>query len=628
MVLKIRLWFKQNYIESIYIITLISCLLLVIFVIRDYGASYDESVMYGYAKVLPHTYFRAFLKQDISDVFFIYDNLVRYYGTSYLILGEFASRFLSNFQSFGLFDRWHILNFSTFLIGAYGLFWLCKKFSSKSAAFIAGLLYITQPLLWGHGVMNPKDTPFAAFFILSVAFGIKMVDTNEGEFPNKSPERAIINFFSKKWYGKIIALISFISVIDRAFNNFVASPLISYFLQQIIKLHDHSVIANWFFSKAQNLEMQPDNYLNKFLHQINFLEFMIIFVVVLLISIVFLRNSTSYQRWVILAGIILGFTISIRTLGPAAGFLILVYWIINKKLEKVIFPYITYILIACFTAYIFWPYLWNNPISNFLESFKVMANFPWKGSVRFDGIDWPAATLPWNYLPKLIGMQLTIPSLILMCLGTIVVMIKIIKHKLNFSLLIPLFWFFIPLFGWMILRPTTYDNFRQFLFIIPPIFILAAIGLDKIVQRIHQRLIKALLCIAIILPGIISGVLQHPYEYIYYNGFVGWTSNIERRYEADYWDTAVCEAGKYLDPLISSSTQIAITNQGKSILLLSCMRKKPIILVEREEISRIDPDFSVISTRWDDDIDYYRWMTPIHTIKIGNTDLLVIKQKQ
>jgi hypothetical protein len=51
------------------------------------------------------------------------------------------------------------------------------------------------------------------------------------------------------------------------------------------------------------------------------------------------------------------------------------------------------------------------------------------------------------------------------------------------------------------------------------------------------------------------------------------------------------------------------------------------ILVERAEISKINPDYSVIYTRYGDDQDYFRSMKVIKTIGRGKTVFLVIKAK-
>ena len=47
---------------------------------------------------------------------------------------------------------------------------------------------MTQPVLWGHGFINPKDTPFATAFIAAVYFGFRWVNQlSSSEFdPRKS----------------------------------------------------------------------------------------------------------------------------------------------------------------------------------------------------------------------------------------------------------------------------------------------------------------------------------------------------------------------------------------------------------------------------------------------------------
>jgi hypothetical protein len=45
------------------------------------------------------------------------------------------------------------------------------------AAFGATVLFITQPLLWGHAFINPKDTPFMALFTVTIYLGLHMVDS-------------------------------------------------------------------------------------------------------------------------------------------------------------------------------------------------------------------------------------------------------------------------------------------------------------------------------------------------------------------------------------------------------------------------------------------------------------------
>src|SRR3972149_4432517 len=62
----------------------------------------------------------------------------------------------------------------------------------------------------------------------------------------------------------------------------------------------------------------------------------------------------------------------------------------------------------------------------------------------------------------------------------------------------------------------------------------------------------------LLLPGIIAGIWLHPYEYVYYNGLVGWTGNVGRSYETDYWATAMCEAGETVSQLPVQTNRVIL----------------------------------------------------------------------
>jgi len=620
----------QNIKSRAYDLAIIAVLLVsllgVIVSHADYGASLDEPLLYQYADILPSAYIKAAYDlpalglEDFGDL--------QYYGSSYMLLGDVAARFLSIFKSLDVFDRWHIINFASFLLGTAALYWLCKKFSSPIAALITSLLYLTQPLLWGHAIMNPKDTPFSAFFIITVALGIKAVDS----LHSASNKRATLNNWAtiaRHWYSYVISAITLISLMDRIFDHLITSPIITKTVTFINSLPSDNRLRVFVESQAPNLNSTNlDLYVQKLLLKISLAESVFLGLVLLLVLILFLVYSSPIKRWIFLAGISLGITASIRILGPFAGVLVLIYWGFRQHLKVPARAVALYLITASLTAYALWPYLWSNPFGHIAESFSIMANFPWTGSVRFEGIDYPAGQLPWYYLPKLIGLQLTIPALLLFMFGTFVIIRRLLK-KTDFHLeyWLPILWFFVPIALWMILRPTTYDNFRQFLFLIPALFVMVSIGLDTIIKSAFSarpRLALAF-CALLLLPGMLGGIILHPYEYVYYNGLAGWTQNIGSTYEADYLWTSFCEAGKYLNPSLTGVTQVAVTDPVQSTLFKRCITHDPQILVERLEKSMITPDFSVISTRWGDDKDYFRSMTPVHAIHIGKTELLVIK---
>ena len=71
----------------------------------------------------------------------------------------------------------HFVYFLTFLVGIWAFYQLAMRWMSHAAAFGATLLYITQPLFWGHAFINPKDIPLLSLFTLSVYLGMKMHDS-------------------------------------------------------------------------------------------------------------------------------------------------------------------------------------------------------------------------------------------------------------------------------------------------------------------------------------------------------------------------------------------------------------------------------------------------------------------
>src|SRR5512135_1983559 len=121
------------------------------------------------------------------------------------------------------------------------------------------------------------------------------------------------------------------------------------------------------------------------------------------------------------------------------------------------------------------------------------------------------------------------------------------------------------------------------------------------------------------LPGIAAGAWLHPYEYVYYNALVGWTGGIERRYENDYWFTSVCAAARYLNSVAGDGTRIGVTADVVKPLFLRCADKKFVVLVERVEVSQINADYSLVPTRYDDDLDYFRKMNVIAFVGRGKT---------
>jgi hypothetical protein len=103
-----------------------------------------------------------------------------------------------------------------------------------------------------------------------------------------------------------------------------------------------------------------------------------------------------------------------------------------------------------------------------------------------------------------------------------------------------------------------FTGLRHFLFVIPPLTILAAIGLDTALTALARRgrvfaaagLAAVATCFAW---NAVTLVRLHPYEYLFYNTAVGGLEGAARRYELDYWFGSMPEALNQLEAYLRRS---------------------------------------------------------------------------
>jgi len=192
--------------------------------------------------------------------------------------------------------------------------------------------------------------------------------------------------------------------------------------------------------------------------------------------------------------------------------------------------------------------------------------------------------------------------------------------------LIPSLWFFVPLIGVIVSHLPIYNNFRQFLFIIPPLFVFAAVGVEQLFNLLQNKISRSVVGLIILVPGIIAMIWLHPYEYVYYNALVGWTGNIDRQYENDYFGTSFCEAGNYLAEHAAPGTKIAVPTSIYGSIVTECAWRDYNLVVESSEYSQPGLAYSVLSSQYDNDFYKFKDMQPVDVIGKGNTVFAVVKQ--
>jgi hypothetical protein len=318
---------------------------------------------------------------------------------------------------------------------------------------------------------------------------------------------------------------------------------------------------------------------------------------------------TNRQKFssTIIPALFLGVTTSIRVLGPLAGILVLAYglWKFGRKFTGFLAPFILYGLIAVLAMVITWPYLWQNPLARFIEVFGFMSDNPTQLSVLFGGEVYRAGELPRRYLPFMLATTLTEPVWPLFILGLLAGYWKLLiqnrtlrtsfretasadgwkslRSSLDLtttknsivSLTLVLLWFLILVAYVLLRRPSMYDGLRHFLFILPPIFIFTGLAFEFLAEGFQRiRLIQpgaqltkpmwlhALVILALLSPGALGIFRLHPYEYTYYNSFIGGTDQAFRKYETDYWLTCYKEAVQQLEQTLEQPVDLYVHREA------------------------------------------------------------------
>jgi hypothetical protein len=206
---------------------------------------------------------------------------------------------------------------------------------------------------------------------------------------------------------------------------------------------------------------------------------------------------------------------------------------------------------------IFWPWAIIDPLNPFLALHE-FTNFPWKGWLLFDGEMMPAISLPRDYLLAFLLYQLpehTLVGLVLAVIGAGSAWMRrgaaLFADRRTLQYLILVQAAVVPVVAFVILRPTVYNGMRHFLFVVPPLVILAAIGWEKLIQVAMARWPVSGLALgtslaALILWQLARMISLHPYEYVAYNSIAGGVVGASGRFELDYWDTSLGEASRKL----------------------------------------------------------------------------------
>ena len=433
-------------------------------------------------------------------------------------------------------------------------------------------------------LLSHEDTPIYILLIICLVIGLATVGDygeswDEAEFiryadyciqayqyilrPHELPPISrVLNYYGPAYLMLATAVSGFISDIAPSLSNITVRHFVYFSTSLACHLVLYFLSKRWMskwaaFGTTLLFASQPLIWGHSFINSKD-TPFMAFFLTDIYMGIRMMGATPNARwRWVVSAGILLGLTISIRVIGPLAGLIVFSYGLL-KYPRRIVTTLPYYFLIAGVTTYLTWPFLWKAPITAFFESVKIMSYLPYSDPVLFMGNLYAANQLPRRFFPTLLSLQLTEPALFLIAIGFVVSLWLFIKGKNRELILIFTGWFLAPTLWIVLTRSVLLDNARHLLFLWPPLFIMAGMGIDWLMTILKRPVLRTALLLVMALPGINAGIHLHPYEYIYYNSLTGGVRGAYRNFELDYWATSFKESMEYLNEQAGPGTKIMV----------------------------------------------------------------------
>ncbi len=272
-----------------------------------------------------------------------------------------------------------------------------------------------------------------------------------------------------------------------------------------------------------------------------------------------------------------------------------------ENVNKIFF----FIIFNCFFIYLFWPYLWNNPIINLYTAFRdiliyhenlIVLNFYFGEYIE-------STSTPWHY--RIVWFLITTPLVILflffcgisLSLKKFLVIIKkslATKYKIETKEFIDLFLFLVLISSLLTViefNNSKFGGWRHIYYLYPIIIYFSINFFDFILNKKSNNLkILIVLLITFNLTYNLSWIYKnHPNQYVYFN-------LVNKRYfmnnfDLDWWGISHKEAITYiLDNDKNKKIKIngkGFTNLRDSVLYLAQDKKSRVILTNINEADYI-----------------------------------------
>ena len=299
------------------------------------------------------------------------------------------------------------------------------------------------------------------------------------------------------------------------------------------------------------------------------------------------------------------FLIYAKVVGFIPVFLFFIFYYLSftkeKKFKKSDLYYLFFIFVTIiFFVYILWPYLWIDPINNFILAFKRMVsdhNSLYLLNFYFGDLI-PSTNTPWHY--RIVWFLITTPIYILVffTIGFSLLIYQIITRFINLGDTDDNLWknhyemfnfylftvFILIFFSTIKFNPSQFGSWRHLYFLYPIVIIFFLIGIDFIKSIFKSKILRLIILLTIFFNIIYLSYWNykyHPNQYVFFNYL---TKNYAmNNFDLDYWGLSNVQSIRYIlennkNDNIKVGT-ISFTPLRVSKLLLTEDQKKRLIIV-------------------------------------------------
>jgi hypothetical protein len=312
-------------------------------------------------------------------------------------------------------------------------------------------------------------------------------------------------------------------------------------------------------------------------------------------------------RTILIVGLGAGLSIGSRILGglalvyAVAGFVPLFVEEIRTQSARAAaqrFLHVVYVLmpglvLGYLVMGLIWPWSIMEPDNPFqaLTYFSHFFEKPWKE--MFDGALVSVPDMPWSYLPTLFALQLPEVLLGLLTAGVVGTLMLLprpdVAARRKTILLMLTSAATLPLLIAMVKRPALYNGIRHFIFVIPPMAVLAGTAFARTMswlgenRRSWQPAGVALFAFGLMLP-LAEMIRLHPYQYTHFNYIAGTVREADDRFMLDYWGLALKQASDGLREEIANRQEVP--PKGRKWKVAVCGPQRPAQVA-------LGPDFTI-----------------------------------